>query len=74
MKTEFEVLGYSVDVYYKKKYFGCYSIEEKDRELMGYYGRKKEILKETFTYKNKKIKVGETITTECFPICGNLNK
>lgn len=72
MQTDFEILGYSVDIYYRKKFYGSYRIEQPDRDTIGYTGRREEILAEDWIYKNKKIKAGETVTTECYPICGRM--
>tara|TARA_R110000787_G_scaffold252435_2_gene357900 strand:+ start:150 stop:428 length:279 start_codon:yes stop_codon:yes gene_type:complete len=72
MKTDFEIIGYSVDIYYRKKYYGCYTIEQPDRDVIGYAGRRDEILTENWIYKNKRIKAGSTVTTECYPLCGRM--
>ena len=68
----FEIFGYSVDIYYRGKYYGCYQIEQPDRDVLGYAGRRDEILSENWAYKNKKIKAGSTVTTECLPLCGRM--
>lgn len=67
-----KIFGYSIDVYYKGKYYGCYSIPKPDRTLMGYSGRKEETLEETLYFKKRKIKAGEIIKTECNPLCGRI--
>tara|TARA_R110001632_G_scaffold95637_2_gene201750 strand:- start:1281 stop:1559 length:279 start_codon:yes stop_codon:yes gene_type:complete len=72
MKTDFEIFGYSVDIYYRGKYYGCYKLEQPDRDVIGYAGRRDEILTENWIYKNKKIKAGATVTTECYPLCGRM--
>jgi hypothetical protein len=72
MKTNFEIIGYNIDIYFNKKYFGSIPIEKPDREVMGYTGRKTEILEKDFSYKNKKLKAGVEVVTECIPLCGRL--
>ena len=72
MNAEFEILNYNVDVYYQGKYYGCKSIESPDRDILGYNGRKKVTLSEDWTYKNKKLKAGTEVVTECVPVCGKL--
>jgi len=68
----FENIGFSKDYYHNGKYIG--SLEsEKDRETFGYNGRKKEVLENDIVFKNKKkIKKGEEVTTELFPLNGKL--
>ena len=68
----FENIGFSKDYYHNGKYIG--SLEsKKDRETFGYNGRKKEVLENDIVFKNKKkIKKGEEVTTELFPLNGKL--
>jgi len=72
MQTDFEILGYSVDLYYQGKFYGSYKIEQPDRDILGYSGRKQETLTEDWAYKNKKLKKGTVVYTECYPICGRM--
>jgi len=72
MKAEFEIIGYNIHIYYEGKYYGCISTPTPDREIMGYSGRTKVILQEDFKYKNKKLKAGTEVVTECIPLCGKL--
>lgn len=67
-------LGFYKDYYVNNKFVG--SLEcEKDREEMGYNGRKKEILTESITFKNKKvIKANTEVMTYLYPLCGKLSK
>jgi hypothetical protein len=71
---EFEIVGYSKDYYtLDKKYIG--SLEcKKDRNIFGYLGRQKELLTEDLIIKKKKIKKGNEVLTEIFPINGRIIK
>ena len=69
--VKFEHLGYSVDYSVDGKYVGSKRIEEKDRELIGYDGRKTEISSDVILLDNKKkIKKGVKYTTILFPLNG----
>jgi hypothetical protein len=71
---EFETVGYSKDFYtLEKKYIGSL-VCEKDREVYGYLGRKKEILIQEIMLKKKKIKKGTEVLTEIFPLNGRIIK
>ena len=72
MKVKFEIKSYHIDIYHKGKYFGYIVRNNPDREIMGYSGRIKKVLKNDFIFKNKKIKAGSVVITECVPICGKL--
>lgn len=73
MSVNFETIGYSIDYLVDGKYKGSLSIKEKDREVFGYNGRRKEILKTPIVFKNgKKIKAGVLVTTELFPVNGRV--
>lgn len=68
----FEDLGYYKEYYVNKKFIGTL-ICEKDRELIGYEGRKTEITTEIITLKNKKvIKKGVEVRTILYPLCGKM--
>jgi len=76
---QFQINGYSMDIYVKGKYVGNKTLQEPDRTKMGWYGRKTEILKEDLliTHKNgSKINLtipkGTEIYTDLFPICGRM--
>jgi hypothetical protein len=74
MKIKFEEIGYSKDFYNKEeKYIGSL-VCEKDREVYGYLGRKKEILTIDIVLRKKKIKKGTELSTEIFPLCGRIIK
>lgn len=72
MQIEFEIQKYNVDIYYQGKYYGCYELETPDRDVMGYQGRRTEILSEDWSYKNKRLKKGTEVVTECVAICGKI--
>jgi len=68
----FENLGYFKEYYIDKKFIGTV-ICEKDRDLIGYEGRKKEITTEVIEFKNKKkIKAGIEVITILYPLCGKI--
>jgi hypothetical protein len=71
---EFKTIGYSKDYYtLDKKYIGSLTCV-KDREVFGYLGRKKELLTEDLIIKRKKIKKGNEVLTELFPLNGRIIK
>jgi hypothetical protein len=71
---EFETIGYSKDYYtLEKKYIGSV-VCEKDREVYGYLGRKKEMLTQDIVLRKKKIKKGTELLTEVFPLNGRIIK
>lgn len=74
METEnkFNLLGYYKDYYVNRKFVGSIRIEEKDREVFGYTGRKEEVLTEDLVINKKKIKKGTTVVTELGVLCGRI--
>ena len=68
----YEVYGFHKDIYYNRKYYGSIKMDKPDRKTMGYMGRREEILSEDFIRKNKKLKKGMKVITECIPLCGKL--
>lgn len=74
METEnkFNLLGYYKDYYVNRKFVGTLRIEEKDREVFGYTGRKEEVLTEDLVINKKKIKKGTTVVTELGVLCGRI--
>tara|TARA_R110000796_G_scaffold51154_1_gene120655 strand:- start:451 stop:735 length:285 start_codon:yes stop_codon:yes gene_type:complete len=72
MKTQFEILGYDFEVYYRGKYYGSLRMQNPDREIMGYSGRQDVALSEDWNYKKKHLKKGTIVSTECVPLCGKL--
>jgi len=70
----FEQLGYFKEYYIENKYIGSIKTE-KDREVIGYYGRQYEILlNDLFLENKKKIKKGTKINTVIYPINGRAIK
>lgn len=72
MKAEFEVFGYSVDYRVNGKFIGSLKIDTPDREVVGYHGRRLEVLKEDIKIGKKTIRKGTEVLTEMFPLCGRI--
>lgn len=66
----FESKGFFKDYFLDGKFIGSLINVEQDRDVFGYYGRKKEVLTENIKFKNKTIKKGTIVTTELQVICG----
>jgi len=69
----FEEIGFFKDYYIERKFIGSL-ICEKDREVFGAYGSKKEILTEDIILRKKKIKKGTEVTTILNKLCGKMIK
>lgn len=76
---DFQINGYSMDIYINGKFVGNRTLQQPDRTKMGWYGRKTQILDDDLliTHKNGTkinllIRKGTEILTEIFPICGRL--
>jgi len=70
-QTTFEHIGYSVDYFIENKFVGSTKIQEPDREVYGYQGRRIETLESNITLINKKVlKKGVEVKTELVPLCG----
>lgn len=70
-QTTFEHIGYSVDYFIENKFVGSIKIQEPDREVYGYQGRRTETLQNNITLINKKVlKKGVEVKTELVPLCG----
>jgi len=66
----FQELGYFKEYYVNNKYVGTLPCE-KDREVIGYNGRQKEIITAKIVFKNNKsIKAGIEVETFLYPLCG----
>ena len=71
MDTQFEINGYTKDYYYNGKFIGSQTLETPDRDTMGYYGRRDEVLTEDLVFsKRKRLKKGSVVKTELQYICG----
>lgn len=68
----FEIIGYDLEIYFGGKYYGSIRMQDPDREVMGYSGRRELVLAEDWQYKKKKLKAGTVVMTECVPLCGKL--
>lgn len=70
----FKIIKHVKEVYsLDKKYLGDLPMENPDRELYGYSGRRQETIKEdTRTNKGKLLKKGVTVSTEMQMICGRV--
>jgi len=74
MENSFNNFGFFKEYYIGNKFIGSLPCE-KDREDVGYIGRKEEKLKDTVVFRNKKkIKSGESVTTIIYPLCGRMKK
>ena len=71
-KTMYEINNYTKDYYINKKRIGYEILETPDRDVMGYTGRRLEILKCDTKFKKKLYKKGTEVYTEVSPICGKL--
>lgn len=74
MRATFENIGYHIDYYVEKKYMGSIKLKSPDRDIFGYHGRKVEVAVEDLILGKKKIKKGQTYTTELIPLCGKMIK
>jgi hypothetical protein len=76
-KNIFEVFGYHVDYYVNSRYIGHIKIDQPDRDILGYGGRKQFVLAEPIQVTTSKGKstilpIGVNVTTECIPLCGKI--
>lgn len=66
----FTNLGYYKEYYIDNKFIGFIKCE-KDREMIGYNGRKQEtVLSDIVLENKKKIKSGTIVVTFLYPLCG----
>ena len=69
-KTMFQQFGFFKEYYINDKFIG-YLKTEKDRDIIGYNGRKNEIVDYDVILDNKKkIKAGTKVLTILYPLCG----
>lgn len=74
-QTNFQHLGYFKEYWQDNKFVGIVTGIEKDRETIGYEGRKTEMLTETVVFTNKrKLKPGQEVTTLLYPLNGKVIK
>lgn len=67
----FEHIGYSLDYFVENRFMGSIKVEEPDREVCGYSGRRIETLTSNITLSNKKVlKKGVEVKTELVQLYG----
>ncbi len=67
----FDNIGYFKEYYQDNKFVGCITNVEKDRDTIGYYGKKTEILESDIFVGEKKLKKGSEVQTMLYTLCGN---
>ena len=65
-----KIIGYTVEYYRNNKYLGRIDTNEKDREHVGYRGKKIHKATEDIKIGKKKIKKGEEYSTLLYPLNG----
>jgi hypothetical protein len=70
MKSSFEIFGYYKEYYFNGVYFGSIPLEKPDRDIIGYVGRRSEILTEDLRFSKGRIKKGLEVQTIMYPLCG----
>tara|TARA_R100000278_G_scaffold110287_1_gene87453 strand:+ start:399 stop:644 length:246 start_codon:yes stop_codon:yes gene_type:complete len=71
LQVKFKQLGYSVDYHVAGKFIGSITIQEPDREVIGYSGRITGTADNDIIFtNNKRIKKGEQYYTFLYPLCG----
>jgi len=74
-QTLFKTYGYFKDYYLNGKYMGSVNTQDKDRDVMGYTGRKTEVTtNDIIFHNNKRIPKGSTVVTELQVLCGRVKK
>lgn len=67
----FEVKAFAKDFIVRRKLIGTIVIENQDREVFGYAGKRSEVLADDVQLSNGKIiRKGTEVETELNPICG----
>ena len=67
----FHHLGFFKEFYIGPKFIG-YCVCDKDRDIIGYYGRKKEFITGPITLENNKIIKNIEVTSILYPLCGKI--
>ena len=71
----FNELGFIKEYWIGNKFINTIIINDADREVVGYNGRRNEIVKDTIVFDNKKkIKAGTEVMTMLYPLCGKMKK
>jgi hypothetical protein len=72
--NKFQEIGFYKEYYQNGKFVGCVTNVEKDREKIGFYGKKSETLENDLIVNKKKLKKGTVIETMIYPLCGKEKK
>ena len=72
--VDFEHLGYFIEYYVNKKLIGTERVKKKDRPVIGYAGRRDDVLKTNKTFGKKTIKAGTNVLTIIYPLNGKYIK
>lgn len=72
MSSPFEIIGYHIDYYVRGKYFGSVTVDQPDRDTLGYEGRMTQIITEEVWTSRGVLKTGTEVRTECVTLCGKL--
>lgn len=72
MKQIFEITGYYIDYYANGKFVGNMSIDQPDREKMGYEGRLEYVLEHDLKVGKKTLRKGTLVKTQLNPIMGKM--
>ena len=70
MASSFEILGYYKEYYFKGAFFGSVPLENPDRDIIGYVGRRSEVLEEDLKFNKGRIRKGSEVQTIMYPLCG----
>lgn len=71
----FNEFGFIKEYWIGNKFINTIIINDADREVIGYNGRRNEIVKDTIVFDNKKkIKAGTEVMTMLYPLCGKMKK
>lgn len=73
--SQFKQHGFFVEYMVAGKYVGSITIQQPDRETIGYHGRIDAVATEDIVFSNRKrIKKGTQYYTRLYPICGARDK
>lgn len=68
----FTIIGYFKEYIVDGKYYCTEPIDAPDREVMGYLGRREEVIEEDKKIGKKKLKKGQAVITMCYPLNGKI--
>ena len=73
--TEFETIGHYKEYFIDGKYIGTINYEPDEETVIGYEGRKGEMIFEKLKLDNGRIiKAGTLTTSIVYPLCGKMKK